>query len=252
MVTVSQAFRNGADHIVVGRPIRDADSPRAAAESIQATIAQRRSDLEARSRVWDAVIRSRALVLDEIATRHQTTRNSADPEMAALWESLSGARSELADLAVRGPDIVNAGAYAAEFDQLRRVKERAEHLLARKSDRFRTEQARSRIGFAEVARNLPPNSALVAFVLYPLDTAGSQASPGAREFFYRVFVLRQGVGNPRSRRLGHRRRSTLWSPGGGRRSSWTDAIATFTGGGGERIPADWRGTATDDLGSDRP
>ena len=39
VVTVSQAFRNGADHIVVGRPIRDADSPRAAAESIQATIA---------------------------------------------------------------------------------------------------------------------------------------------------------------------------------------------------------------------
>jgi orotidine-5'-phosphate decarboxylase len=39
VVTVEQAFRNGADYIVVGRPIRDAKSPRAAAESIQATIA---------------------------------------------------------------------------------------------------------------------------------------------------------------------------------------------------------------------
>lgn len=39
VVSVEEAFRNGADHIVVGRPIRDADSPRAAAESIQATIA---------------------------------------------------------------------------------------------------------------------------------------------------------------------------------------------------------------------
>ena len=39
VVTVEQAFRNGADYIVVGRPIRDAASPRAAAESIQATIA---------------------------------------------------------------------------------------------------------------------------------------------------------------------------------------------------------------------
>lgn len=39
VVSVEQAFLNGADHIVVGRPIRDADSPRAAAESIQATIA---------------------------------------------------------------------------------------------------------------------------------------------------------------------------------------------------------------------
>ncbi len=38
VVDVAQAFRNGADHIVVGRPIRTADSPRAAAEAIQATI----------------------------------------------------------------------------------------------------------------------------------------------------------------------------------------------------------------------
>jgi orotidine-5'-phosphate decarboxylase len=39
VVSVEQAFQNGADHIVVGRPIRDAASPRAAAEAIQATIA---------------------------------------------------------------------------------------------------------------------------------------------------------------------------------------------------------------------
>ncbi len=39
VVDVAQAFANGADHIVVGRPIRTADSPRAAAEGIQATIA---------------------------------------------------------------------------------------------------------------------------------------------------------------------------------------------------------------------
>ncbi len=38
-VNVEQAFSNGADHIVVGRPIRDAADPRAAAESIQQTIA---------------------------------------------------------------------------------------------------------------------------------------------------------------------------------------------------------------------
>ena len=40
VVTVDKAFANGADHIVVGRPIRDAESPRAAAEAIQATIAE--------------------------------------------------------------------------------------------------------------------------------------------------------------------------------------------------------------------
>lgn len=39
VVSVEQAFTNGADHIVVGRPIRDAASPRQAAEAIQQTIA---------------------------------------------------------------------------------------------------------------------------------------------------------------------------------------------------------------------
>jgi len=39
VVSVEQAFMNGADYIVVGRPIRDAVDPRAAAETIQQTIA---------------------------------------------------------------------------------------------------------------------------------------------------------------------------------------------------------------------
>jgi len=39
VVDVAQAFRNGADYIVVGRPIRDAKDPAAAAQAMQATIA---------------------------------------------------------------------------------------------------------------------------------------------------------------------------------------------------------------------
>ncbi len=39
VVTVEKAFSNGADYIVVGRPIRDAENPRAAAESMQQMIA---------------------------------------------------------------------------------------------------------------------------------------------------------------------------------------------------------------------
>jgi len=39
-VDVAEAFENGADYIVVGRPIRQAPDPRAAAQAIQATIAR--------------------------------------------------------------------------------------------------------------------------------------------------------------------------------------------------------------------
>lgn len=40
VVTAAQAFTNGADYIVVGRPIRDADDPKRAAQNLQAEIAQ--------------------------------------------------------------------------------------------------------------------------------------------------------------------------------------------------------------------
>ena len=40
VMSVADAFAGGVDYIVVGRPIRDAADPRAAAEAIQATIAQ--------------------------------------------------------------------------------------------------------------------------------------------------------------------------------------------------------------------
>lgn len=40
VVSVDQAFALGADYIVIGRPIRDAPDPKAAAEAIQASIAK--------------------------------------------------------------------------------------------------------------------------------------------------------------------------------------------------------------------
>lgn len=39
VVTPEQAFKDGADYIVIGRPIRNAENPQAAAEAIQASIA---------------------------------------------------------------------------------------------------------------------------------------------------------------------------------------------------------------------
>ena len=44
VVTVEQAFADGADYIVIGRPIRNAPDPRKAAQSIQATIAEAFAD----------------------------------------------------------------------------------------------------------------------------------------------------------------------------------------------------------------
>ncbi len=57
---------------------------------------------DARRAVLDAVIRSRAVVLDQIAARHRTVSRTEDPEVARLAAELAKARSHLANLTVRG------------------------------------------------------------------------------------------------------------------------------------------------------
>jgi hypothetical protein len=60
VVGVAEAFGNGSDYIVVGRPIRDAADPRIAAEAIQATIAGLFPRPCACSRTTGSCARSRA------------------------------------------------------------------------------------------------------------------------------------------------------------------------------------------------
>src|SRR5258705_10581070 len=53
--------------------------------------------------MWSAVVRSRALVLDEMAARHRTVSSSADPQMALLAETLTSALERFARPADPGP-----------------------------------------------------------------------------------------------------------------------------------------------------
>lgn len=122
---------------------------------------------EITSKVWDAFIRSRALVLDEMAARNRIVIEKGDPEVAALAESLSSARQRLADLVVRGPNP-NAPEenYQNLLDEARNEKEQAERALAKASTSFKEELERSQTGLAEVKASLPPGFALVAFACY--------------------------------------------------------------------------------------
>jgi CHAT domain-containing protein/tetratricopeptide (TPR) repeat protein len=116
--------------------------------------------------MWSAVVRSRALVLDEMASRHRTVSASADPQMAQLAGTLTSARERLARLAVRGPGTDPPERYHKLLDETRQEKDRAERSLAERSQTFREELARSRIGFDDVAAALPSEAALVAYVRY--------------------------------------------------------------------------------------
>jgi CHAT domain-containing protein len=116
--------------------------------------------------MWSAVVRSRALVLDEMAARHRAVSSSADPQMAHLAETLTSARGRLARLVVRGPGNEPPERYHKLLDDTRQEKERAERALAERSQAFREELARAQISFDDVAAALPSDAALVAYVRY--------------------------------------------------------------------------------------
>src|SRR5271169_639128 len=128
--------------------------------------ADRPSAPSARSEVFDTLIRSRALVFDELAARHRSTYGRGDTEVTELASQLSSARARLATLVFRGAGDMKPEAYRNLLEEASRTKEKAERMLAEKSSAFRQEQAREQLGLKEIAAALPPGSALVAFVRY--------------------------------------------------------------------------------------
>jgi len=132
----------------------------------QRQLQERPATQETTRDMWSAVVRSRALVLDEMAARHRTVSSSTDPRMAQLSETLTSARERLAHLVVRGPGSEPPERHHKLLDETRQEKERAERALAEQSQTFRAELARAKIGFDDVAAALPSEAALVAYVRY--------------------------------------------------------------------------------------
>lgn len=145
-----------------------------------ASSGQAQSPREA-GRIWDAVIRSRALVLDEMARRHRTLVQEQDPELSDLSGALVAARDRLASLVVRGPNPEDPEGYRQEATDARLEKERAERQLAERSASFRRRLASYGVGLAEVKAALPSDWALVAYVGYNrisrTDEKGGKSAP---------------------------------------------------------------------------
>jgi CHAT domain-containing protein/tetratricopeptide (TPR) repeat protein len=160
---------------------------------------------------WDAFIRSRALVLDEMMMRNRIVSEAANPKVYALFHTLTLARKELSDLVVRGPGSLAPGeSYGELIAQARNEKEQAEQALAEASIIFRDEIARKRAGFDELRNSLTPRSALVSFARYihynlpPKDL--KDISVPFRDLLhgqsYLAFILRAQVEEPQIVPLG--------------------------------------------------
>jgi CHAT domain-containing protein len=151
--------------------------------------------------LWDAVVKSRALTLDEMAQRHRTSIEANRPDLGLLLLDLDNSRRRYANLVIGGMNERYPGQYAALLDATRRERERTEIALAEKSAAFRLEQSRVATGFSHVRRSLPAGASLVAFVKYNRLLFHDQATE--RVPSYMAFVLGSQEGGPVAVALGN-------------------------------------------------
>jgi len=130
-------------------------------------------------RIWDALVRSRAAVLEEMASRSRGASLSSDPETARLVADLRRASTRLAGLKVAGPSGTPQS-HAEAVAAARRDKDATERALAARSASFRRDFDRERIGLTAVESALPAGSALVAFVEYEVRGRQDLTVPLAR------------------------------------------------------------------------
>jgi tetratricopeptide (TPR) repeat protein len=119
--------------------------------------------------VWDAAIRSRAAILDEVAARRLAIVGTEEIEQLA--EALTAARQRLVNLVVRGPGEGAAENYRALVDRARGERDRVESRLAERSLSFRRTRMMRDVGYEKVTGALPTDSALVAYLRYDEGSA---------------------------------------------------------------------------------
>jgi len=128
--------------------------------------------------VFDTVIRSRAVVLDELATRSRFN-GSSDLDIEKLRETLTDARQRFANLSLRSVRD-RTPTPVAVLESARKEAEAAERALAERSAAFRLGQIRAESGLDDVWRALPADSILVSYFKYQhtaVPGAGRGTSP---------------------------------------------------------------------------
>ena len=142
------------------------------------------------SRVFDSVIRSRGVVLDELAAR-RIASYSGTAQNAGVTATATAARQRFANLVVRS--LVEPVPRTL-LDDARRQKEDAERLLAERTGEGRVELARASTGIDDVKRALPRDTVLVSYVRYDRTEPSAPGSSTTTVVpSYGAFVIKGGA-----------------------------------------------------------
>jgi CHAT domain-containing protein/Tfp pilus assembly protein PilF len=149
------------------------------------------------ARVWDALVRSRSVVLDEMIARRRWAAATTDSVAHGLRRRVAEARGEFARLALQGAGADSAGAQHVAATATE--KREAERALAERSVAFRRELAQAAAGLPEIRAALPRDAAMVSYAWYgrlPRGAASDTVSSVVG------FVVGPGRSGPRAVALG--------------------------------------------------
>jgi len=138
-------------------------------------------------RLWDVVVRSRALVLEGMSWRRDIVTAADTPVSRETIDEAADARARLAQLFVRGPSRERPADFARELADARQAKDRADERLAAASAAYQRDRALRASGFDAIREALPERAALVSFVRY--ETGLFTPTARAHRFAYAAFVL---------------------------------------------------------------
>jgi len=137
--------------------------------------------------IYQEVVRSRALVADEMARRQKNLNASNDPETARLLKQLDQARTDLLAAENSGSDKTNR---EDNVNVASSQMEKIERSLAERSAALRADERIYQATTEDVRHNLPPHSVLISYVLYQQRAVDRLDPTNADTPSYIAFVLR--------------------------------------------------------------
>ena len=136
---------------------------------------------------YQEVVRSRALVADEMARRQKNLNASNSPEIAHLLADLNQARADL----LAGERAAPAGhSHAEAVTEATARMEKIERALAERSAALRSDERIAAVRLEDLRQALPPQSILISYVLFSRRVVGAVDAAHTDSFGYMAFVIR--------------------------------------------------------------
>jgi CHAT domain-containing protein/Tfp pilus assembly protein PilF len=134
------------------------------------------NDPQALDLAFTTLLRRKGRGLDAMTDTVATLRRHATPQDQALFDRLADARSQLAALTLKEPDVAKPDTYRKRLEELDAEVEKLEVDLSSRSAEFRAQT--QPVTLAAVQAALPTGSALVEFAVYsPLDPKTGKSKP---------------------------------------------------------------------------